>query len=229
MITKKTLIVNLFGGPGSGKTTCSWEIASELKKMGYITEYVPEYAKELVWDNALDLLDGSLINQKMILVEQQHRIERLLGKVDFIITDSPVLMNPVYLQDGLDSNAVSEYKVEILDLFKSNANFCMFIERGGKFENTGRIHNLEQSKEIDIAIKNILEDNNIYFGTYGHTNINLSVKNCIKTYNRINRIKQSTQVAEEQSTKSITNEVARANENNDVQEEQVTFELTPNM
>ena len=44
----KTLVVNLFAGPGAGKTTCAWEIASELKKRGIVTEYVPEYAKELV-------------------------------------------------------------------------------------------------------------------------------------------------------------------------------------
>lgn len=46
----KTLVVNLFAGPGAGKTTCAWEIAAELKKLGVHTEYVPEYAKELVWD-----------------------------------------------------------------------------------------------------------------------------------------------------------------------------------
>lgn len=31
---KNTLVVNLYGGPGAGKTTCSWEIAAELKKRG---------------------------------------------------------------------------------------------------------------------------------------------------------------------------------------------------
>ena len=30
----KTLIINAFGGPGVGKTTCCWQIASELKKKG---------------------------------------------------------------------------------------------------------------------------------------------------------------------------------------------------
>ena len=26
---KKTVVVNLFAGPGAGKTTCAWAIASE--------------------------------------------------------------------------------------------------------------------------------------------------------------------------------------------------------
>lgn len=57
---KNTIIVNLFAGPGAGKTTCAWEIASELKKRNIQAEYVPEYAKELVWDEKRELLDGSL-------------------------------------------------------------------------------------------------------------------------------------------------------------------------
>lgn len=41
-----TVIVNLFGGPGAGKTTCAWEIAAELKKAGLVVEYVSEVAKD---------------------------------------------------------------------------------------------------------------------------------------------------------------------------------------
>ncbi|MFA5769712.1 MAG: hypothetical protein WC871_09270, partial [Bacteroidales bacterium] len=66
MPSKNTLIVNLFGGPASGKTTCAWEIASKLKKQRLVTEYVSEYAKELVWDEKLDILDGSEPHQHHI-------------------------------------------------------------------------------------------------------------------------------------------------------------------
>ena len=65
-MSKKTIIVNLFAGAGAGKTTCAWEIASELKKRGIETEYVSEYAKELVWDNNMEMLDGSIGPQVMI-------------------------------------------------------------------------------------------------------------------------------------------------------------------
>ena len=84
----KTIVVNMFAGPGAGKTTCAWQVASELKKRGYITEYVPEYAKELVWDKNFDLLDGTLDHQKQLLEVQAHRLERLKGQVDFIVTDT---------------------------------------------------------------------------------------------------------------------------------------------
>ena len=44
---RNTIVINAFGGPGSGKTTACFQIACELKKKGYVVEYVPEYAKEL--------------------------------------------------------------------------------------------------------------------------------------------------------------------------------------
>ena len=66
---KKTIVVNLLAGPGAGKTTCAWEIASELKKRNLETEYVPEYAKEFVWENKTDILDGSLEHQKILYEE----------------------------------------------------------------------------------------------------------------------------------------------------------------
>lgn len=62
----KTLVVNLFGGAGAGKTTCAIIICAELKKKNINAEYVQEYAKELVYANRMDLLDGSAENQQFI-------------------------------------------------------------------------------------------------------------------------------------------------------------------
>lgn len=59
-MNRNTIIVNLLCGPSAGKTTCAWLIAGELKNRNVLTEYVPEYPKELVWDGKTELLDGSL-------------------------------------------------------------------------------------------------------------------------------------------------------------------------
>ena len=48
--TKNTIIVNLFAGPGAGKTTCAWEIASELKKRQHSNRICARIRKELVWE-----------------------------------------------------------------------------------------------------------------------------------------------------------------------------------
>lgn len=120
----------MFAGPGAGKTTAAWEIASELKKRGYVTEYVPEYAKELVWDKNFELLDGSPEHQAQLLEVQTHRLERLNGQVDFIVTDSPILLNPQYLKAS--SRVKEAYEREVYLTFSKFTNFCVLIQRGQK-------------------------------------------------------------------------------------------------
>ena len=58
-----TIIINAYGGPASGKTTSAWEIASELKKLGYIkTQY--EFSEQFLGKNKYYF--------GMILSEQRH-------------------------------------------------------------------------------------------------------------------------------------------------------------
>ena len=45
---KDTLIMNLYGGPGSGKSTGAAYIFSMLKMVGVDAEYVTEFAKDKV-------------------------------------------------------------------------------------------------------------------------------------------------------------------------------------
>ena len=45
----KTIVINLIGSPGTGKSTLASELFSKMKWQGYDVELVSEYAKELVW------------------------------------------------------------------------------------------------------------------------------------------------------------------------------------
>lgn len=204
--TKETIVINLFAGPGAGKTTCAWEIASQLKKMNYVVEYVPEYAKELVWDEKRELLDGSLEHQRMLLEEQQHRVDRLIGKVDFVVTDAPCLLNLNFLNcDDLDLK--NQYHNEVLNKFQQYHNFNLFINRGEKYETTGRVHTLQESIALDNSLKQILKENNIFYGTYQHQTIDVAIQNSIKTYERFNTIQTKKQELEnDYQTQSVKNE-----------------------
>ena len=178
---KNTLVVNLFGGPGAGKTTCAWEIASKLKKLGYVVEYVGEYAKELVWDGNAEMLDGSLNSQTAIYREQKRRVDRLIGKVDFVVTDSPAILGLVYIKEKDE-----DFEKQVISDYFGYNNFCVFVERGQRFEKEGRIHSEEQSKELDGSIKALLEAYGIYYGTYSHRSIDVSISNMQYTLNRLN-------------------------------------------
>ena len=44
------LLINLFGGPGAGKSTGAAYIFSQLKMAGVNAELVTEFAKDKVWE-----------------------------------------------------------------------------------------------------------------------------------------------------------------------------------
>lgn len=177
---KPTLIVNLYGGPGAGKTTCAWEIASELKKHGYNAEYVSEYAKELVYEGRTDLLDGTVEHQTLLFREQKHRLDRLLGKVEVVVTDSPLLLSQVYLQEK-DPTFLQTVR-QASDEYHS---FNLVVRRGNAFQQAGRIHNEQQSKQLDAEILRMLDANGLYYGIYDHSRIQLCASNIERTYKRI--------------------------------------------
>lgn len=179
---KTPVVINGYGGPGAGKSTACMEITAALKKAGYGAEYVQEYAKELVYDKNMEMLDGSAKNQFEILKEQTRRVERLYDQVDFIVTDSPILLNEIY-----NKELTPEYRDIVGKIQNSYSNFSFFIERDvSNFEEEGRIHNLAESIQKDQEIRDMLLDNDIKYKTYNHENINEIVNDAINYYESYN-------------------------------------------
>ena len=174
-----TLVVNAYAGPGAGKTTACLATVAELKKMGYVAEYVSEYAKELVYDNP-QLLDGALENQYAILKEQIHRLDRFMGGVDIIVTDSPILLNTIYGKD-----LPEEYASLIKELYGHYDNFNFFVKRGEDFVQEGRVQNQEESIQKDEEIKKLLKDNQLFFGTFNHETVSNLASKIEITYKRL--------------------------------------------
>lgn len=192
-VSRIPVVINAFGGPGSGKSVSCMDICQQLKKLGYNAEYVQEYAKELVYDENWDMLNGSPENQFKVLKEQLRRVDRLYGNADFIVTDSPVLLNGVY-----NKSLTPEYDTMVTSLHNDFENFTYFVERDASaYQQEGRIQNLEESQKIDQDIKQLLGDKGIYYGTYNHDTIDKIVSNAIRTFNRIN------QTGEEATKKQI--------------------------
>ena len=149
-----TTIVNFLGGPGCGKSTVAAQTFAELKWRGINCELVTEYAKDLVWGKNLATLE----NQIYVFAKQHHRIYRLLGQVDYIITDSPFLLSVFY-----DKTKDTNFQRLVMSEFNKMNNINFFLERRKDFKQDGRIHNLEESEAIDKAIKGLLTDYNISF------------------------------------------------------------------
>jgi len=142
---KETLVINLIGGPCSGKSTVAAELFARLKKMGIHCELVSEYIKDRIYEENQTMPK----NQIAIFGMEHYNISNKLGKVDVIVHDGSFINNIIYKAEEnkhFDDLIISEYK--------RFWNLDFFIKRGNiEFETYGRIHNLKQSKELDKIIK----------------------------------------------------------------------------
>lgn len=175
----KTLVVNFYAGPGCGKTTAALELTAALKKAGYNVEYVSEYAKELVLEKRFDELQ----NQQRVTDEQYHRLDRLRGSVDMIVTDSPVLLGLIYGEGKIDA----EYSEKIRQYYDSFENFDMLMvrNRSGGYQTEGRLETEQEAIARDVQIETMLKKQNIFFGRYKRDDIEKTVERITQTYNRL--------------------------------------------
>lgn len=150
----KTLLVNLYSGPGVGKSSTMAGVFSELKWIGVNCEMAPEFAKEKVWEESTAILG----NQIYVFGKQLHTLYRLQGKVDVIITDSPLLLSIIY-----GKNEGEPFKNLVLDVHNRFNSLNIFLRRHKKFNPSGRLQTEDEAKEIDRKILNLLESNKIVF------------------------------------------------------------------
>ena len=151
---KDTLIVNLYAGPGAGKSTGAAYIFAKLKMAGIDCEYVSEYAKDRVWQEDQFPLKHC---QLYVTGKQCLKITRLLGKVDVVVTDSPIAIGAMYTTEKPYQD------VCIYEAKKHKNTFNIFVNRFKKYNPNGRNQTEDEAKEIDKRIKDFLTTNDIPF------------------------------------------------------------------
>lgn len=187
-----TIVVNFFGGPSAGKSTLAGQLFGVLKEQRINVEYVPEFAKELVWE------ETKAIDDQLYLLGVQHfRLYRLLGKVDYIVTDSPLLLGNYYVDlsnNKFPNNRNLElwrksYKDMAMNSFDMYDNINFFVERGNrKFIQEGRLQNENQSKDIDAALRFMLKQYGYSYTTVSNVNDVINMLNSRSENGRIDFI-----------------------------------------
>lgn len=86
--------INLYGGPGVGKSTLAAQIFARLKKQGHKIELVQEFIKTWAWQGR----KAKDFDQLYIFAQQMERELCLLRAGVSIITDSPLLLNLAYVK-----------------------------------------------------------------------------------------------------------------------------------
>ncbi len=174
---RNTLVVNLFGGPGTGKSTLMAAIFAKLKSKGYDCEMCPEFAKELVWENRLETFSDELY----LFAKQNHRLFRLIGKVDIVITDRPLYLSIPYYNYYKGRN--QSYENLVKDTFESYNNLNIFLERRKKFMQNRRNENEQESKEFDERFKDCLDKAGYPYATFpGDIDYVEPICRCIEDY-----------------------------------------------
>lgn len=145
---KKPMVINLYGGPGTGKSTTAAALFALLKQEGINAELVTEYAKDRVWDEHFFAFD----DQIYIFAKQYHRLHRLIGKVDVIITDAPILLSTFYRAEKSSEN----FKKLVHECYDSFDNFDVFLRRVKAYNPSGRMQTEDEAKKVDVDLKALL-------------------------------------------------------------------------
>ena len=147
----------MFGAPCSGKSTNSAGLAYELKKDGFKVELVTEFAKELCITKSEHLLE----NQIWVFGNQYHKMKYLSDDLDFIITDSPIMLSAWY---GKKYNYQFESLYPLIkEVHNSFDNINIFLERAHSWDPYARVQSEEESNQDSTDLQNFLKENQISF------------------------------------------------------------------
>jgi len=151
----KPITINLFAGPGSGKSTSAAAIFSLLKMHDVNAELITEFAKDLTWEER----HRTLTNQYYVWGKQHHRMWRIKDQVEVMVTDSPLLLGLIY-----GKNNASCFNETVLNSFNEEFdNMNYFLVRMKKFNPKGRNQTKEESEELDNEVSAMLERNAIMY------------------------------------------------------------------
>ena len=161
-LDKKTIhskCIYLCGAPSVGKSTAAHGITFLLKSLGMSVENVSEFAKDKEYENILKLYSK---NQAKIIGDQDFRVKRLVGQVDYIISDSPLLIAALHSSNEPKLSEAAEY------LFNKTDNYIIYIQRDKSipYETRGRSESLAEAEEISRKLYN-----NIVKGGYKFTKV----------------------------------------------------------
>ena len=143
------ILVNLFGSPGTGKSTGAAYIFSQLKMRGINAELVTEFAKDKIWEESHAIFK----TQTSSFGKPYFRISRCADKVDVVITDSPLLLSLVYNHDPVLGEDFNNVVRKVMNSYNCK-NY--FLVRTKAYNPVGRFQTEEESDAIADEILDLL-------------------------------------------------------------------------
>lgn len=153
-----TQIISLHSGPGTGKSTSAAQLFAELKQRHCSVELVREYVKKWAWE-------GRKISgfDEYYFVGHQIREESLLfGKVDYIVTDKPLLMDIYYAEKYAGPTIARGIRAAVTSYYEACAeaghqHLHVFLKRSKPYDKRGRFEDEVTARSMDLDIKVLLQ------------------------------------------------------------------------
>ena len=137
-------VINLFSGPGSGKSTTAAFLFAYLKNAGVKTELAREVAKDFIYEGRQVQLKR---NQLLLTAMQYARLKDLEhSDCELAITDAPLALGAVYARRCLYYDELCEL---IKKLLKDFTNYNVFIKRTKPYQKFGRLQDEGEAKILD--------------------------------------------------------------------------------
>lgn len=154
MKKKETIVINIIGGPGVGKSILTSDVFSALKREGISCDIAPEYIKKKLREKSLKAIESQIY----IFAKQHFQIYSLKNEVDVVVTDSPIFFSAVY-----DKTKCPMLRGLIMKEFnKYNAlNYYLVRDESIDYEQEGRYQDLDGAKKVDTQIAKFLDEENI--------------------------------------------------------------------
>ena len=149
--------INFFGGPGSGKSTTTARIFSDLKSAGRSVEHVGEYVKSWAYQKR----DIKKFDQVYLFGKQQQYEYRYLSSgVENIVTDSPCFLSVVYSLKYNQDRRMADALAALCKIYdEEHPSVNIFLLRGDKpYVAEGRYQSYEEAKELDQFMFKTLQE-----------------------------------------------------------------------
>lgn len=136
-------LINLWGAPGTGKSTTCALLFGLMKLRGLKVEMAREYAKDVVWEKRFHLFE----HQNYIFAKQCQRLY-VLRDLDWVVTDCPIMLSAYYAP----SDYSKHFGPLVREVHDSFDNVNIFLHRTKAYDPMGR---MQTELEADVVSKEL--------------------------------------------------------------------------
>lgn len=158
--TFETLVINMVGEPGCGKTTLSFWLSQALKRAGVVAEFVPEMVKYECFHEAGRARVVSGLFDNRYLKQQVRILAPLMGNVEVVINDGPFEIFYFYGKRRMKADKAVQFKQKVDSLIDAMPKDSIFVmpERDHPYEIEGRNETEEEALALRMDILSCLAE-----------------------------------------------------------------------